>query len=87
MANLLDETTGPINEAGRDIHVIDRPAMAFKLMDDNPSEILVIDGIVRAKSCSIVVENDGLVLMMRIVCAEIINQCRKFSFELDIERF
>ena len=24
MANLLDETTGPINEAGRDIHVIDR---------------------------------------------------------------
>lgn len=24
MANLLDETTGPINESGRDVHVIDR---------------------------------------------------------------
>lgn len=24
MANLLDETTGPVNDAGRDVHVIDR---------------------------------------------------------------
>ncbi len=24
MANLLDEVTGPVNDKGRDIHVIDR---------------------------------------------------------------
>ena len=24
MANLLDETTGPVNDNGRDVHVIDR---------------------------------------------------------------
>ena len=24
MANLLDEVTGPVNDAGRDVHVIDK---------------------------------------------------------------
>ena len=24
MANLLDEVTGPVNESGRDVHVIDK---------------------------------------------------------------
>ena len=32
-----------------EIHRLDSPTMFFKFMDDNPTEVLVVDGIVRAE--------------------------------------
>ena len=38
------------------VNVLDSPAVAFKLVDDNPTKVLLVDGIVAGKSCGIVVE-------------------------------
>ena len=38
------------------IDCLDSPAVAFKLVDDNPTKVLLVDGIVAGKSCGIVVE-------------------------------
>ena len=68
------------------IHILYLPPVALKLMDDDIAEVLVIDGIVRAKRCGIVVEDDRLVLMISVVRAEIIHQGGNFTLELDVER-
>ena len=45
--------------------------MAFKLMDDYPMKVLVVHGIVRAKSSDIIVIDDTVVGMGRIVRTEV----------------
>ena len=69
------------------IHVLHLPTMPFKLMDDHPVEVLIVDGIVRAKGGGIVVEDDRVVGMRRVVRAEIGNERRYLALELDVKGF
>ena len=62
------------------------PAEAFKLMNDHPTEVLFVDGIVRAESGSIVVIDYCLVTMRSVVSAEVGNDFRNLTFKLDVER-
>lgn len=70
-----------------EIHVNDLPAVAFKLMDYHPMEVLVVHGIVRAEGSSIIVVDDHLVRMWSIVGAEVSDERRDFALEFDVERF
>ena len=56
------------------IYILHAPAMPFKLMHNYPMKVLVVHGIVRAKSCGIIVIDDTVVGMRRIVCAEVCNE-------------
>lgn len=69
------------------IHILHAPAMTFKLMDDYPMKVLVIHGIVRAKSSGIIVIDDTVVSMGRIVCAEVCNERRNFALKFYVKRF
>ena len=59
-----------------EVHVNDLPSVALELMDYHPVEVLVVHGIVRAKSCGIVVVDDRLVRMRRVVGAEAGNKAK-----------
>ena len=67
------------------VHILYLPPVALKFMDDDVAEVLVIHGIVRAESRGVVVENNRLVLMICVVRAEIIDQGRNLTLELDVE--
>ena len=69
------------------IHILHTPAVAFKLMDDHPMKVLVVHGIVRAKSGSIIVIDDTVVGMRRIVCAGVCNERRNLALKLYVKRF
>ena len=69
------------------IHVLHLPTMPFKLMDDHPVEVLIVDGIVRAKGSGIVIEDDRVVGMGRVVRAEISDERRNLALELDVKGF
>ena len=69
------------------IHILHTPAMAFKLMDDYPMKVLVVHGIVRAKSSDIIVIDDTVAGMRRIVRAEVCNEHRNFALKFYVERF
>ena len=68
-----------------DVDGFDLPAVPFKFVGDNPAEVLLVDGIVRAESGSVVVKDHGLVAMLRIVAAEVVDECRYLTLELDVE--
>ena len=70
-----------------EIHVNHLPAVTLELVDHNPVEVLVVDGIVGAKSSSIVVVDDRLVGMRSVVSTEVGDESRNFALELDIEGF
>ena len=70
-----------------EVHVDDLPAVAFKLVDNHPMEVLVVHGIVRAEGGGIVVVDDRLVRMWSVVGAEVGDERRNFALELHIERF
>ena len=53
------------------IYILHTPAMTFKLMDDHPMKVLVVHGIVGAKGGGIVIEDDTVISMGRIVGAEV----------------
>ena len=53
-----------------EVHVNDLPAVTLELMDYHPVEVLVVHGIVRAEGSGIVVVDDRLVGIRRIVGAE-----------------
>lgn len=53
-----------------EIHVNDLPSVAFKLVTDHPMEVLVVDGIVGAEGGGIIVVDDRLVGIRRVVGAE-----------------
>ena len=67
------------------IYILHTPAMTFKLMDDHPMKVLVVHGIVRAKSGSIIVIDDTMVGMGRIVSAEVCNERRDFALKLYVK--
>ena len=68
------------------IYILHAPAMPFKLMHNYPVKVLVVHGIVRAKSCGIIVIDDTVVGMGRIVRAEVCNERRDFAFKFWISR-
>ena len=68
------------------IYILHAPAMPFKLMHNYPVKVLIVHGIVRAKSSGIIVIDDTVVGMSRIVCAEVCNERRDFAFKFWISR-
>ena len=69
-----------------EVHGLDAPAMPFKLPYHVIVEVLVVDGVVRAEGCCIVIIDHGLVSMLRIVTAEVLDECRYLTLELDVKR-
>ncbi|MBQ8694209.1 MAG: hypothetical protein IJ513_01025 [Bacteroidaceae bacterium] len=69
------------------IDIFHLPASLLKLVADHPMKVLLIDGIVRAKCCGVIVVNHCLVLVVHIVIAELFNECRDFPLKLHIKGF
>lgn len=69
-----------------DIDIVHPPAVSLKLMDNDPTKILLIDGIFRTEGGSVVIEKDRLVLMVLVVGAEVVNQGGDFALKLGVER-
>ena len=57
--------------------------MSLKLVDNNPTKVLLIDGIVRAEGGGVVVENDRLVLVGLIVSAKVGNERRDYNVGIE----
>lgn len=84
---LVDEKVFLIVPHGiAEIDCLDSPAVAFKLMYDHPTEVLFVDGIVRAESGSIVVIDYCLVTMRSVIRAEVGNDFGNLTLKLDVER-
>ena len=63
------------------------PALPLELVDYDPTEILLVDGIVRAEGGCIEIVDHSLVSVLRIVTAEVLYECRNLTLELDVEGF
>ena len=50
-----------------EIDVIDFPTAFFEFVDDDPAEVLGVDGIVGTEGSGVVVENDALALVVGVV--------------------
>ena len=68
------------------IYILHTPAVAFKLMHNYPMKVLVVHRIVRAESSSIIVIDDTVIGMGRIVCAEVCNERRDFALKFHVKR-
>ena len=69
-----------------DIDILHPPAVSLELVDDDPSEVLFIDGVVRSEGGGVVVEDDRLVLMVLVVGAKVRYERGDFALELGVER-
>ena len=69
-----------------EVNRLDTPAPDFKFVLNDPVEVAVVDGIVRAEGGGIVIIDHGLVSMLRILTAEVLDECRNLTLELDVER-
>ena len=63
------------------------PTPALKLVDYPPTVILFVDGIVGAECGCIEIIDHSLVSMLRVITAEVLDECRNLTLELDVERF
>lgn len=70
-----------------EIDIDDRPTVPLEFVANHPVKVLVVDGIVGSESRGIVVIDDGLIFVIRIVCAEVVDKSRDFPLEFDEERF
>lgn len=68
-----------------EVNRFDAPTVPFKLVLNSPVEVLVVDGIVRAESGSIVVIDDSLIAMRSVVSAEVGNDFGNLTLKLDVE--
>lgn len=59
--------------------------MPLKLLYHVIVEVLVVDGIVGAESRSIVIIDHGLVAVRGVISAEVLDECRYLTVELDVE--
>ena len=85
---LVDEKIFLIVSHGiTEVNRFDAPTVPFKFVPNSPVEVLVVDGIVRTERRCIVVENHGFILMRGVVAAEVLDECRYLTLELDVERF
>ena len=69
------------------IDILHLPASLLELVAYYPVKVLLIDGIVRTKCCSVIIVNHSLVLVVSIVIAELLNECRDFTLKLYIKGF
>ena len=69
-----------------EVNRLDTPAPDFKFVLNDPVEVAVVDGIVRAEGGGIVIIDHGLVSMLRILTAEVLDECRNLTLELDVKR-
>ena len=84
--SLIDEQVLFIMSHGvAKIYILHTPAVSFKLMDDYPMKVLVVHGRVRAKSGSIIVIDDTMVGMGRIVSAKVCNERRDFALKFYVK--
>ena len=70
-----------------DIDILHPPAVSLELVDDDPSEVLFIDGVVRAEGGGVLVEDDRLVLMVLVVGTKVRYERGDFALELGVETF
>ncbi len=70
-----------------EVHVLDAPTVPLELVDNHPTEVLIVDGIVAAQGGAFVVEHDGLVLVRGVVGAEVGHKFGQLALELDVKRF
>ena len=68
------------------IYILHTPAMPFKLIHNYPVKVLIVHGIVRAKSGDIIVIDDTVIGMGYIVGAEVCNERRDFALKFWISR-
>ena len=68
-----------------EVHRLNAPAVPLELLDYIIMEVLVVDGIVRAEGGSIVIIDNRLVAMLGIVTAEVLDESRYLTLELDVE--
>ena len=68
-----------------EVHGLDAPAVPLELLYHVIMEVLVVDGIVRAERRCIVIVDNGLVAVLRIVAAEVLDESRYLTLELDVE--
>ena len=69
-----------------EVHGLHAQALPLELVDYYPTEILLVNGIVRAEGGCIEIIDHGLVSVLRIVTAEVLDECRNLTLELDVER-
>ena len=85
--NLIDEQVLFIMSHGvAKIYILHTPTTPFKLMHNYPVKVLIVHGIVRAKSGGIIVIDDTVIGMGRIVRAEVCNERRDFALKFWISR-
>ena len=70
-----------------EVDIVDLPAMPLELVDYDPPEVLVVDGVVGTEGGGVVIEDDGLVAVVGVVSAEVVDERRNFALELREEGF
>ena len=68
-----------------EIDIVDLPSVALELVADDPMEVLVVDGVVRAEGGGVVVIDDGFVAVELVVTAEVVDEGWDFAVELGVE--
>ena len=64
-----------------ELHGFNAPTPALKFVDYPPTVILFVDGIVRAEGGCIEVIDHSLVTMLRVITAEVLDECRDFMLK------
>ena len=67
------------------VHILYLPPVALEFVDYHVAEVLIVNGIVRAESCSVVVENHCFILVVSVISTEVVYQSGDFPLELHIE--
>ena len=62
-----------------EIHRDDRPAAALEFVFDDPFEVFVVDGVVRAAGGGVEIEHNGFLGEMFVVLAEVAHEFGEFS--------
>ena len=70
-----------------EVHGLDVPAVPLELLNHIIVEVLVIDGIVGAEGRCIVIIDHGLVAVRGVIAAEVLDESRYLTLELDVEGF
>ena len=76
-----------VAHGGAEVHGDDRPTAALEFVFDDPFEVLVIDGVVRAAGGGVEIEHNGLLGEVFVVLAEVAHEFGEFSFVFHIEGF
>ena len=70
-----------------EVDVLHAPAVALEFVDDHPTEILVVDGVVGTQGGGVVVEHHRLVAVVGVVGSEVVDHGRYLAFVFGKEGF